>query len=173
MSANKSMLAAALMAIGLAICVPAHADTYNFSYSDGINSASGTLTTTGSAVGLNGLGLSITGITGTFDNYDISGLLASGTCCAPPNNNNILYLSGTYLDLAGVGFSDSNGDSVNIFYWDSHSSYAVIVNNGDVQGGGTFTVAPVPLPGALPLFATGLGALGLLGWRSKKKARAA
>ena len=30
----------------------------------------------------------------------------------------------------------------------------------------------VPLPGALPLFATGLGALGLLGWRRKRKAAA-
>jgi len=30
-----------------------------------------------------------------------------------------------------------------------------------------------PLPAALPLFATGLGALGLLGWRRKKKARSA
>jgi hypothetical protein len=29
--------------------------------------------------------------------------------------------------------------------------------------------SPVPLPGALPLFATGLGALGLLGWRRKRK----
>ncbi len=29
-----------------------------------------------------------------------------------------------------------------------------------------------PLPGALPLFATGLGTLGLLGWRRKKKAQA-
>ena len=28
------------------------------------------------------------------------------------------------------------------------------------------------LPAALPLFATGLGALGLLGWRRKKKATA-
>jgi hypothetical protein len=29
----------------------------------------------------------------------------------------------------------------------------------------------VPLPGALPLFATGVGALGLLGWRRKRKAQ--
>ena len=31
-------------------------------------------------------------------------------------------------------------------------------------------LSPVPLPSALPLFATGLGALGLLGWRRKRKA---
>ncbi|HKA77515.1 MAG TPA: hypothetical protein VKD19_10450 [Pseudolabrys sp.] len=30
--------------------------------------------------------------------------------------------------------------------------------------------ATTPLPAALPLFATGLGALGLLGWRRKRKA---
>jgi hypothetical protein len=29
---------------------------------------------------------------------------------------------------------------------------------------------PTPLPAALPLFASGLGALGLLGWRRKRKA---
>jgi hypothetical protein len=33
---------------------------------------------------------------------------------------------------------------------------------------GSFLVA-TPLPAALPLFATGLGALGLLGWRRKRK----
>jgi phospholipase/lecithinase/hemolysin len=32
---------------------------------------------------------------------------------------------------------------------------------------------PTPLPATLPLFATGLGALGLLGWRRKRKAQAA
>jgi hypothetical protein len=31
--------------------------------------------------------------------------------------------------------------------------------------------AATPLPAALPLFAGGLGALGLLGWRRKRTAR--
>ena len=34
------------------------------------------------------------------------------------------------------------------------------------------TATATPLPAALPLFATGLGALGLLGWRRKRKAQA-
>ena len=36
----------------------------------------------------------------------------------------------------------------------------------------TAAAATTPLPAALPLFATGLGGLGLLGWRRKKKAAA-
>jgi hypothetical protein len=36
----------------------------------------------------------------------------------------------------------------------------------------TGTVVATPLPAALPLFATGLGALGLLAWRKTKKAAA-
>ena len=34
-------------------------------------------------------------------------------------------------------------------------------------------IAETPLPAALPLFATGLGALGLLAWRRKRKAEVA
>ena len=49
---------------------------------------------------------------------------------------------------------------------------------GDLVGGrdsavftydGGVSASPTPLPAALPLFATGLGALGLLGWRRKQK----
>ena len=40
-----------------------------------------------------------------------------------------------------------------------------------ISSGEVGTLSPVPLPGALPLFATGLAGLGLLGWRRKKKAR--
>ena len=41
----------------------------------------------------------------------------------------------------------------------------------EIQDNGfqTFVDVSTPLPGALPLFATGLGALGLLGWRRKRK----
>jgi hypothetical protein len=36
----------------------------------------------------------------------------------------------------------------------------------------TAEITTTPLPAALPLFATGIGGLGLLGWRRKRKARA-
>ena len=49
-------------------------------------------------------------------------------------------------------------------------------NNGEVAASSiTVSSEPVgttPLPATLPLFASGLGALGLLGWRRKRKAQA-
>jgi len=47
----------------------------------------------------------------------------------------------------------------------------VNIANGNTVSSSTDPDPPaaVPLPGALPLFATGLGALGLLGWRRKRK----
>jgi CHRD domain-containing protein len=41
--------------------------------------------------------------------------------------------------------------------------------SGEIRG----FLIPTPLPGALPLFATGLGALGMLHWRRKRKTKAA
>jgi hypothetical protein len=47
---------------------------------------------------------------------------------------------------------------------------ASISNGGGTSPSGQWS--ETPLPAALPLFATGLGALGLLGWRRKRKAAA-
>jgi hypothetical protein len=48
------------------------------------------------------------------------------------------------------------------------SNYSLIISAG--VGNGNAPLPSTPLPAALPLFATGLGALGLLGWRRKRKA---
>jgi hypothetical protein len=61
----------------------------------------------------------------------------------------------------------NNLDTTCCFSTDHPTSYEfpyIIDNN---------SVSQTPLPAALPLFAGGLGALGLLGWRRKRKARAA
>jgi hypothetical protein len=47
----------------------------------------------------------------------------------------------------------------------------IVAPAGDVIG--TVATTATPLPAALPLFATGVGALGLLGWRRKRKAQVA
>ncbi len=58
-------------------------------------------------------------------------------------------------DLAGfIGSSDSGACPIICAY-----GFAGVVSPGN----------PTPIPAALPLFATGLGALGLLGWRRKRK----
>jgi hypothetical protein len=52
-----------------------------------------------------------------------------------------------------------------------HSEVDDVFHQWDVMGQMTQQVE-TPLPAALPLFATGLGGLGLLGWRRKRKAQA-
>jgi hypothetical protein len=91
-------------------------------------------------------------------------------------------LNGPALAISGgiVGSVDNTGhlfiDQI-VGSFDLHSIFVIgFVGTLPTQ---LFTVsfevgaAPaVPLPAALPLFATGLGALGLFGWRRKKKAAA-
>jgi hypothetical protein len=44
------------------------------------------------------------------------------------------------------------------------------ITGGSIGTPEILKVDPTPLPAALPLFATGLGATGLFGWRRKRKA---
>jgi len=71
--------------------------------------------------------------------------------------------------------------------WQFTDSFTGLGNRSSGLGAGTWTTAPdfdavmasisgttaaaaVPVPAALPLFASGLGVMGLLGWRRKRKA---
>lgn len=80
-------------------------------------------------------------------------------------NGGPIFLSPSFFDLyktglvsAPLSFSDSLGvfESQDIGVWSGHLRL-------------TYTYSETPLPAALPLFVTSLGALGLFGWRRKKR----
>jgi hypothetical protein len=57
------------------------------------------------------------------------------------------------------------GLATDVAYLNIHTT---MFPGGEIRG----FLVPTPLPATLPLFATGLGVLGLLGWRRKRKAAA-
>jgi hypothetical protein len=101
---------------------------------------------------------------GTITGGQVNGRTADGTLTISWPNQPVEFdfADGTKLDvtLGGLSESCSSGNCI----------------AGTYQMSGTFTVlngpiAATPLPAALPLFAGGLGALGLLGLRRKRTAR--
>jgi len=85
------------------------------------------------------------------------------------------------VDQFGIAFDLANGTTAQIYndigsFPDGMPPEDVIQPStlclGCVNVLTSFTVTQTPLPAALPLFATGLGALGLLGWHRKRKAQA-
>jgi hypothetical protein len=88
------------------------------------------------------------------------------------------------LEFSGttVGSYDTFSQTIATIAGDTYNRHFLFSNCGVVAGCNapsglvvteTGSVAAVPLPAAFPLFATGLGALGLLGWRRKRKALSA
>jgi hypothetical protein len=79
--------------------------------------------------------------------------------------------------ITGAKFESSNDDTWELAMFTAASDFGLENFNHNQTAyivfspTGSFTVSP--LPAALPLFASGLGALSLLGWRRKRKAIAA
>jgi hypothetical protein len=85
----------------------------------------------------------------------------SGSCVAANAGCNITSDPNKSSDWFVFALNDSGGAD------DNHDDYIGLGRVYFVPDlGGGF---PTPLPAALPLFVTGLGALGLLGWRRKRK----
>jgi hypothetical protein len=100
---------------------------------------------------------------GTYDHtFDLTANSTYNLANMPPGNtgNPFLGLSAATAEPVFVAALLAGETYLNI-----HTS---MFPTGEIRA----FLNPVPLPAALPLFATGLGALGLLGWRRKKKAAA-
>lgn len=110
-----------------------------------------------SAANLTGLALTVVG-TGLFFNYGLStaSFFEIGTTTGP--NENVVLEDAAQGGGPLLQFNDGV---------DARSTSSV---SGNVQIG---TASATPLPATLPLFATGVGAMGLLGWRRKRKNAAA
>lgn len=110
----------------------------------------------------------LTSFTGLFGGEAITALMPPGSL---GGNNNIIssLIDPNELGLSGLTFSTSTA-FVNLFFgtwWREE-----IVGQAFTSGRGDFSVsavAPVPIPAALPLLAAGLGAMGFMGWRKKRK----
>jgi len=90
--------------------------------------------------------------------FSYSGVSSAVTALALTYESNVMPGGEWYCPNCTVTLLSSLGDQ--------SLGYALL----PTEGGGTLPA--VPLPATLPLFATGLGALGLLGWRRKQKATA-
>ena len=103
---------------------------------------------------LNGEGRSFTDV---FPSYDEATLISELQIQNPEGSQ--------VQDLANFGFfvADNYG-----FAAEGGVVTLTAFSDGEIVGHGISSTTP--LPAALPLFAGGLGALGLLGWRRKRKA---
>jgi hypothetical protein len=83
----------------------------------------------------------------------------------------VLNSSGATIAFLATGVAGAPFDPRGLFFPDATD---VWVNNADpgifqAESSDFTPGSPTPVPAALPLFATGIGALGLLGWRRKRK----
>jgi hypothetical protein len=177
---------------GLIACIalvgPAEAATYNIDFVDGVYTISGSITTDGtspvaaadiSAYSLDFINSGSTIFQLTNSNASPSTPLITGSDLTTTSTN----ISFNFDDdsAPGSAYFESSGPYSIGFYNEFSASPLttgeieigtpgnadiLLYPTGDVVLG---SVSTTPLPNALPLFATGLGLIGLIAWRRKRK----
>jgi len=96
---------------------------------------------------------------------------------AQQNSETVTFFDTNNVLLGSIAVSRSGG--FGFVGWEDTAGYIgrALVQDTDLNSSvvtiDNLVVQTIPIPAALPLFASGLGALGLLGWRRKRKAAAA
>jgi hypothetical protein len=185
----KSKLLGLLAVVGILSLSPSpgHALTFDFSFTGGCNVAGSPCTVTGEIDGLtNGTNVAATAViidTVSSPAFTLPSPLPFNTFCG----SNCLVTSNSFTVTAGVITAYDFDVTGTTTLWSL--SLGVLAANEDTFSNGTggsqinvlsqgTTFTPVgtpttPLPAALPLFASGIGAMGFFGWRKKRKNTAA
>jgi hypothetical protein len=119
-----------------------------------------------SAVTLTGSALTATATTPSTLTFDFTsgGQLEyrNPTTVGPPGTNGICFTAGVSSNLCPSGAILVKLGTNEVTTSETANSFLI----------GTAAPVATPIPAALPLFATGIGGLGLLGWRRKRKVQA-
>jgi hypothetical protein len=93
---------------------------------------------------------------------------------------NAIIASDDFPNIGDIGTSGFNGVTLTsgvayilVTTGYNNNTFGVFTNTISGDGNITLAAGPVPLPAALPLFAAGLGAMGLMSRRRKRKAAVA
>jgi hypothetical protein len=190
----KSKLSAALAVILCALTLSAakaSSITYSITYNVNIAlvfgvTANGTITTDGMLGTLTASDITDWNLLlhGGLANFTLSNSNSSvadlGTTPPLTATSTGLFFDFSSTTLGFIGFATS-GSTNGLSFCDvgacgsQFAGIAIIVNSLGIteKSSGDLEIASraTPIPAAFPLFATGLGAMGLLGWRRKRKAR--
>jgi hypothetical protein len=176
----KLLLASVIMASATVFAAfvpnPARANTYTLALTDTGNSTysgTGTLVIVGAPSPTN-----------SYDDFCLSNGCGGGTLTSLSfrlNNGDTFSTSDS--GVSGVSAVFDDGTLQSIGFYDNFSTYQFTITSDldytyhfyspQFTAGGTISLATTPLPATLPLFAGGLGAMGLFGWRKKRKSVAA
>jgi PEP-CTERM motif len=199
--ARKALLALALLLVGVAQATAGPISSggtgysgggssggadpmFTFTYTDGINIASGTINTTALGGGA---------FWATSGSLTVSSGLAAGTYTLFPGGppvttspdglwiyDNVVYcppllIGGPSVDNAGLLFLDATGREVNIFGNGGPSNYSLDASDPSfgytiLGTSGTFTLSDCPEPASMTLLGIGITGMAGYGWRRRKQA---
>jgi hypothetical protein len=167
----KIVIASIATVLSCVVGGAAGATTFDWSYAGTFYDASGTI----QATFVSGVEYQVTSLTGTDD----FGNMLTGPNAALTADNLLYYGPGVtppdQIDIFGIGFVVTGPDAGDAKFY----NYLGVTDLLGACGGvcdpfidaGNFSVSETPLPAALPLFAGGLGMVGFLARRGKRKAQ--